>query len=134
MDYIIAKEKAVKYIGISKKTSAEVIKKLKSLGVDSLTTSKIIQELTEIKYIDDLEYARAYIRQSKKTNKYSIYEIEQKLLQKGIKRCIMEEEISSLRDSNYEEIIVEHLLETKLKDYDDTKAANYIFRRGFKKI
>ena len=33
MDYITAKEKAIKYIGISKKTSHEVSKKLKTLGV-----------------------------------------------------------------------------------------------------
>lgn len=134
MDYNVAKEKAVKYIGISKKTTSEVIKKLKSLGVDSLAISKIIKEITEIGYLNDQEYVAAYIRQNKRMQKYSIYELEQKLLQKGIKRCIMEKNLQELHDSNYEELIVEHLLETKLKDYDDMKVANYIYRRGFKKI
>jgi len=134
MDYNVAKEKAVRYIGISKKTTAEVIKKLKSLGVDSLAISKIIKEITELEYLNDSEYVAAYIRQSQRMQKYSIYELEQKLLQKGIKGCIMEEKLQELQDSNYEELIVERLLETKLKDYDNMKAANYIYRRGFKKI
>lgn len=134
MDYSGAKERAVRYIGISKKTASEVIKKLESLRVDSLAISKIIKELLELKYLDDLEYVKAFIRQNIKTNKYSIYEIEQKLLQKGIERGIMDEEIQKLKDTNYEQKVVEYLLETKLKDYDDMKAANYIYRRGFKKI
>ena len=119
---------------LSKKTTAEVIKKLKSLGVDSLAISKIIKEITELEYLNDSEYVAAYIRQSQRMQKYSIYELEQKLLQKGIKGCIMEEKLQELQDSNYEELIVERLLETKLKDYDNMKAANYIYRRGFKKI
>ncbi len=134
MEYSTAKEKAVKYIGISKKTSAEVTKKLKSLGVDSLTTSKIINELTKLGYLNDEEYVKAYIRQSKRMQKYSIYEIEQKLLQKGIKRCIMETEIEELKESSYEGQVIERLLETKLRGYDNTKASGYIYRRGFKKI
>ena len=134
MEYSVAKEKAVKYIGISKKTTSEVIKKLKSLGVDSLTIPKIILDISALGYLDDKQYAKLYIRQNENMKKYSIYEIEQKLLQKGIKRCIIEEEIQDIKSSDYEESIVEHLLESKLKNYDDMKAANYIFRRGFKKI
>lgn len=134
MDYITAKEKAVKYIGISKKTKMEVIKKLKSLDVDSLTISKIICELEKMGYINEEEYVRAYVRQNIKAQKYSIYEIEQKLLQKGIKKCIIELELDKLKDSDYEPLVVERLLESKLKKTEDMKAANYLYRRGFRKI
>lgn len=134
MDYILAKEKAVRYIGISKKTISEVIKKLKSLEIDSLSISKIISELIELGYLNDTEYAKLYIRQNLKTQKYSIYEISHKLLQKGIKECIIEEEIKEIYNSDYEQKVVEHLLETKLKNYEDMKAANYLYRRGFRKI
>lgn len=134
MDYITAKEKAVKYIGISKKTKMEVIKKLKSLDVDSLTISKIIGELDKMGYINEEEYVRAYVRQNIKAQKYSIYEIEQKLLQKGIKKCIIELELDKLKDSDYEPLVVERLLESKLKKTEDMKAANYLYRRGFGKI
>lgn len=134
MDYITAKEKAVKYIGISKKTKMEVIKKLKSLDVDSLTISKIIGELDKMGYINEEEYVRAYVRQNIKAQKYSIYEIEQKLLQKGIKKCIIELELDKLKDSDYEPLVVERLLESKLKKTEDMKAANYLYRRGFRKI
>ena len=50
MDYIVAKEKAIKYIGISKKTSYEVHKKLKALGVEEEIANKVIEYLGELKY------------------------------------------------------------------------------------
>ncbi len=134
MDYSIAKEKAVRYIGISKKTEIEVIKKLKGLEVDSLAISKIIDEIKELGYLDDEGYVRSFVKQNEKLAKYSVYEIEQKLLQKGIKRSIMEEELQKLKDTDYEVKIVEHLLETKLASYDNMKAAEYLYRRGFRKI
>ena len=90
MDYINAKEKAIKYIGISKKTSHEVAKKLKMIGVEEEIITKVIEYLEELGYIDDIDYVKSYIRQNIKMLKYSVYELKQKLLQKGIKASIIE--------------------------------------------
>jgi len=132
MDYIIAKEKAIKYIGISKKTECEVSKKLKSLGVDSLTISKVIDYLNELGYLDDVDYVRSYIRQSVKMLKYSKYELRQKLLQKGVKASIIESTFESDLPSDYEAQVVNKLICSKLKDYDEIKKKEYLYRRGFK--
>ncbi len=132
MEYLIAKEKAIKYIGISKKTEYEVTKKLKSLGVDSFTTSKIIQELIELSYIDDEQYIEAYIRQNMRMGKYSIYELKQKLLQKGLKADIIDLKFSKYISVTYEKEVINKLLNSKLKSYDFMKTKSYLFRRGFK--
>ena len=132
MDYIIAKEKAIKYIGISKKTEYEVCKKLKSLSVDSLTISKVINYLKELGYINDAGYVKSYIRQNEKMLKYSIYELKQKLLQKGIKTSIIDSEFESNLDNSYEIGVIEKLLSSKLKGYDEIKKREYLYRRGFK--
>lgn len=131
MDYIVAKEKAIKYIGISKKTEYEVFKKLKSLGVDSLTISKVIDYLNELGYINDVDYVRSYIRQNIKMLKYSKYELRQKLLQKGIKASIIDLEFDNNIPYSYESDVVNKLLNGKIKDYDNIKKKEYIYRRGF---
>ena len=132
MDYIVAKEKAIKYIGISKKTEYEVCKKLKSLGVDSLTISKVTNYLKELGYIDDIDYVKSYVRQNEKMLKYSIYELKQKLLQKGIKASIIDSEFETNLNDAYEANVINKLLSSKLKDYDNIKKKEYLYRRGFK--
>lgn len=132
MDKQLLKDKAILYIGISKKTSFEVVKKLKGLKAAPLVIDQIISELEELGYIDDNEYVKAYIRQNIKLKKYSIYEITQKLLQKGVNPSIIDGEIEKLKDSNYESEVIENLFRSKLKSFDKLKQRAYLFRRGFK--
>lgn len=131
-EYIRAKEKAIKYIGISKKTEYEVRKKLKGLGIASLVIDQILNELRELTYVNDKEYLRAYIKQNEKMMKYSIYELKQKLLQKGINKSIIEDRFDGLLHDNYETKIVEKLKDTKLKNYEPNKQNEYLYRRGFR--
>ena len=132
MDYIVAKEKAIKYIGISKKTAFEVSKKLKTLGVEEDIINKVIEYLQELGYIDDVDYTESYIRQNVKMLKYSIYELKQKLLQKGIKASIIESTFESDLPSDYENQVVKKLTLSKLKAYDEQKRNEYLYRRRFK--
>lgn len=133
MDYLSAKEKAINYIGISKKTEWEVNKKLKSLGVDSSIILRVIASLKELDYVNDEKYAKLYISQSVSMQKYSKYEIKQKLLQKGINIDIIEKMICGFVPDEYEGKVVQRLLNGKLKNYEDIKKKEYLYRRGFEK-
>lgn len=132
MDYITAKEKAIKYIGISKKTSFEVSKKLKTIGAEQEVIDKVIEYLEELEYIDDVEYVELYIKQNVKLLKYSVYELKQKLLQKGIKASIIESKFESNLPLDYETIVINKIISSKLRDYDENKRKEYLYRRGFK--
>lgn len=129
---IRARDAAIKYIGISKKTEYEVKQKLKRLKVTSSVIEQEVEYLKELGYIDDVDYVKSYIKQCKKMIQYSIYEINNKLLQKGIKTSIIEQEIWELKESDYEEKVVEKLKQGKLKSYDDMKQQSYLYRRGFR--
>ena len=129
---IQVRDKAIRYIGISKKTEYEVRQKLKGLKITSSVIDEEIEYLKELGYIDDVDYVKSYIKQSAKMQNYSIYEITNKLLQKGIKASIIDEEIEDLRESDYEQQVVEKLLNGKLKFYDEMKQNNYLYRRGFR--
>ena len=131
MDFENAKEKAIRYIAISKKTESEVKNKLLKSGFDDDTSQEVTTYLKNLGYINDDDYVDAYIRQCMRLQNYSIYEIKNKLLQKGIKKDIIETKLDYLGETDYEEKIVEKLLNTKLKSVEPLKKKQYLYRRGF---
>ncbi|MDD2376551.1 MAG: regulatory protein RecX [Clostridia bacterium] len=133
MDFEEAKFKAIKYLGISKKTEYEVIIKLKRLEVDENIIDKVIRYLSEFGYINDIDYVNSYIKQNERILKYSIYEIKEKLKLKGIKKDILENKLNFLVSSKYEDKIIEKIFNTKSKSLDENKIKQYLYRRGFKK-
>lgn len=134
MGFEEAKFKAIKYLGISKKTEYEVVLKLRKLDVDEDIILKVIDYLIELGYIDDNDYIESYIRQNVRMQKYSIYEIIEKLKIKGIKPEKIESKIDTLMPSDYEEKIVEKIITIKSKNLDEIKIKQYLYRRGFKNI
>lgn len=132
MDFEVAKEKAFRYIALSKKTAFEVRKKLQKSNFEEDIIDKVISYMQDLKYIDDVEYVDAYIRQCMRLQNYSIFEIKNKLMQKGINKNLLEEKLQNLADTDYEEKLVKKLLTSKLKQMDPLKKKQYLYRRGFK--
>lgn len=131
MDFESAKEKAIKYIGISKKTSQEVRNKLNILKCEKNVIDDVINYLISVDYINDNEYIDAYIRQNMRLLTMSIYQIKQKLLQKGIKKDIIEEKLEILYNSDYEKRVLEKLYSKKFKNMEDIKIKKYLYQKGF---
>lgn len=132
MSFEEAKEKAVRYLVVAKKTEYEIRNKLKKSNCEDNIIDQVIEYLNKINYINDSEYVDAYIRQCMRLLNYSIYEIKQKLLQKGIKKCIIEEKLINLEETGYEEKLIKKLLNGKLKSMEEIKQRQYLYRRGFK--
>lgn len=132
MDFEVAKEKAFRYIALSKKTAFEVRKKLQKSNFEEDIIDKVISYMQDLKYIDDVEYVDAYIRQCMRLQNYSIFEIKNKLMQKGINKNLLEEKLQNLADTDYEEKLVKKLLSSKLKQMEPLKKKQYLYRRGFK--
>lgn len=131
MDFELARFKAIKYIGISKKSEYEVIMKLKGLNVSEDIVSKVIEYLNELGYINDLDYVDSYIRQNLRMQKYSIFEIREKLKAKGIKSIFIDDRIQSDIPKEYEKKVVEKIANVKSKTLDEQKLRQYLYRRGF---
>lgn len=133
MDYDLIKEKVVAYIGFSKKTEYEVKNKLLKLNADAEQINSIIHELIQMGYIDDNDYIDLYIRQNIKLCKYSIYEIKQKLMQKGLNKDLIEDKLQLLYDNDYEEDVANKIIKSKSKSMDQIKLKQYLYKRGFRK-
>ncbi|MCX8073974.1 MAG: RecX family transcriptional regulator [Clostridia bacterium] len=132
MDFEVAKSKIINYIGISKKTEYEVRNKLKLMNVGQNEVLKIISYLKQAGYINDKDYTDAYMRQCMRLLKFSVYEIKQKLLQKGIKKDIIETALQNIDIQSYEDELVEKIKRSKLKVMDEKKLCQYLYRRGLK--
>ena len=132
MSFEVAKNKAIKYVGISRKTEQEVYRKLKTQGFDEDIIMEVIEYLKELGYINDDDYVDAYIRQCMRLLDYSTYEIRQKLLQKGINKYIIDDKVGTLEESDYNDLLLNKLLNGKCNNIDDLKKKEYLFRRGLK--
>ena len=132
MDFEEAKQKAIKYLGISKKTKYEVEQKLKRVGYSQEIIDMVISYLLDIGYINDIDYVQSYIRQNERFLSYSVFEIKQKLLQKGIKKDIIEKEIIPLEESGYDKELIKKLDNTKCKGMEPLKRKQYLYRRGLR--
>lgn len=84
-------------------------------------------------YINDYDYVDAYIRQNMRLCSMSIYQIKQKLLQKGIKKYIIEEKLQELYDTDYESKVLERLYSSKFKNMDELNIKKYLYTKGFTK-
>ncbi len=134
MSFEVAKEKALRYLVTAKKTEQEVRNKLRKSNFEEETIGDVISYLKDLDYINDNDYIDAYIRQCMRLQNYSIYEIKNKLLQKGLKKDIIEKKLESLRQSSYEKELIDKLLNSKLKNMEEIKQKQYLYRRGFSNI
>lgn len=130
MDFITAKEKAIKYIGISKKTEYEVRNKLIRIGAEDVI-EEVTQYIKELGYIDDVAYCKSYVNTCEKEAKKSINEIKIKLLQKGVKEYIIDTELSRLEESDYEGNIINRLENGKYLGKEE-ELNKYLCSRGFR--
>lgn len=133
MEYSVASEKAARFLSSSLKTEYEVRNKLKKLDCENEVIDDVISHFKEISYINDKEYVNAYIRQSIKMPKYSIFEIENKLKIKGISSQLLQNVREKLENTDYEKNIIQKYIE-KHKNDDPIKLKAYLYRRGFTNI
>jgi regulatory protein len=133
-EYIKARSRAIKYIMYKMRTSLEVYNKLKELEFPENEINKVIEDLTQLEYINDEEYAKKFIASNIKTKKLSKSILRLKLKNKGISDEIIDKYLLELGASDIDAII--KILEKKnfLKTIDFDEKNNiklYCMRKGF---
>jgi regulatory protein len=123
------KQKALKYICLSKKTEFEVRKKLSESKVSYDMIDKVINYLKDLDYINDENYVKSFISQNKKFLKYSIAEIKNKLKIKGIDENVYGIYLNDMRNIKYDNLVISKILNKRNKSLEELKG--YLYRRGF---
>lgn len=136
-NYIKCKGDALRFIERSYKTERQVYDKLLTKGYDNKTIEKVIDFLTEYKFIDDCKFGDIYIderlkREGRNKIKYS-------LIKKGISESIVDEKLSNI-DRNKERNALNEIAEKKykliIKSEDDknkiyNKLGRFLMNKGY---
>jgi regulatory protein len=91
------------------KSSSDILKKLSEWGAGEDDAARILQKLTEQKFVDDLRYAKAYTRQQHAFRKWGRIKIALTLKQKGIPEAFIDEALQELDEEEYRRTLKEEL-------------------------
>ena len=115
----------------------EMRDKLKRWGIDESAQDRIIQRLINERYIDDERYARAFVKDKIRYNKWGRRKVQQALWLKHIDPEIQQRVLNEINDSEYLNVL-RPLLRQKRKtvkaesDYElNQKLVRFALGRGF---
>ncbi len=108
--------KALKFLSFRPRSEKEIIDKLKSKKASEDIIKKIIEKLKEYKFIDDLEFAKAWVNSRIKTNQRGWRLIQSELKLKGISKEIIDNIYDSGKVINELEM-AKKLVEKKVPRY-----------------
>ena len=115
----------------------EMRDKMKRWGIDATTQDSIIARLVKERYIDNERYARAFVKDKIRYNKWGRRKVEQALWQKRIDEDIRKRVLDEVDDDEYLSVL-RPLLKQKRKstkashDYElNQKLVRFALGRGF---
>ncbi len=133
--YDAAKGAAVNYLALRLRTSSEIKMKLSELGYDEEIINKVIENLDEISYIDDYQYAVKYIKEKTKLQPKSIKMLSMELSYKGISDDIIssafEEVVLDENSIAFELIRKRFSKQTSFDEKTIHKMRSFLANRGF---
>lgn len=121
--YYEAYYKAIKYIGIKLRTKKEVENYLKKNNINTEVINDVIKRLEKDGFLDQKLYAKSYIYDQINLKTTGPEKIKKDLLQLGIKKEIIEDEIGEFDEKTINEKL-NKLIDKTLKN--NTKSAYYI--------
>lgn len=137
LTYETALHKAAALCSESEKCEYDVREKLKSWGISSDETDKIIARLISEKFLDEQRFTLFFVKDKFRFNKWGKIKIAYALKQKQIKSAAIQETMEVIDENDYETLLLE-LFQSKLKglkykdNYDkQAKLFRFAQSRGF---
>ena len=92
----------------------DVMEKLSAAAVSEDDANEIVQELIRLGYIDELRYARAFVNDKFRFNKWGKIKIAHALRQKKVASNVIQEALDAIDDEAYNQVLMQ-LIESKKK-------------------
>lgn len=131
-----AKDKALKYLSYKMRSEKQVREKLEQGEFPKIIIDKVIQILKKYNYINDEEFAKAFIKDKLNIKGYGFFKISYELKKYGIQEDIFVKYFQDESFVNENKKAIE-LLNKKIKNIYDIdykqkqKLYSYLARRGF---
>jgi len=103
-------QKLMRYCSYQDRCSADIAKKIKLLGLDNEVLEDALNFLKEEGFLDDLRFAKSYVRGKFRSNKWGVAKIKEGLYAKKISKAIIDEALLELDKESYEKQLLNILL------------------------
>ena len=129
-----AKNRALHLVSKMDRTEEDLRRKLSQSGYSKDVTERVITFMKEYRYIDDLSFAKSFIRTY--MDKKSLSDIKRRLIEKGVKKAEISEAEAEVYQGDEESIIKELL---RKRGYDreaadqkeKAKTMRFLLGKGF---
>ena len=115
----------------------EMLEKMKRWELSEEAQARVMAQLIEERYVDDRRYARAFVKDKIRYNKWGRRKVQQGLWMKRIDKEIQDEVLDEIDEKEYLDVL-KPLLKQKRKsikansDYElNQKLVRFAYRRGF---
>jgi regulatory protein len=115
----------------------EMTEKMRRWELDEAAQARVMERLTKERYVDDERYARAFVKDKVRYNKWGRRKVEQALWQKHIDEDIRQQVLDEVSDDEYLDVL-RPLLKQKRKstraqsEYElNRKLVRFAISRGF---
>ena len=113
-------QKLMRYCAYQDRCSADIAEKVRLWDLGKEVLDDAIDFLKEEGFIDDLRFAKSFVRGKFRSNKWGTAKIKEGLYGKQIPKAIIDEALLELKEENYEEQLLNILLKKdKLLKEDD---------------
>ena len=133
-----ANDYALNLLSYRARSEKEIYDKLKGKGYEDSIINATINMLQRYNFINDVEYAKMFVREKMNLSKNGSYKIKQKLYLKGINRDIIDNVMEELIDEEEEFEKALAIAEKKVQSYGNIedykkyrKLNDFLLRRGF---
>jgi regulatory protein len=111
---LTTKEAFIKAAGLcskGEKCSPEIKRKIIEWGLDKYDAEAVVEELKQEKYIDDERYARAYVRDKFRFNKWGRTKMYYYMKQKGLPDDVIQAGFEEIEEEVYIELLLKIMSE-----------------------
>lgn len=140
--YFRAREAAIRFLAARPRSVAEVRGRLRRDGAPPESAAAVLQDLIDAGYLDDLEFARTWVRSRVATRGCGLIRLRSELYQKGVAQPLIEQAIQEAHGEEdvavAEERRARELAERRLRlsgrlprEIRIRRLAAYLQRRGF---
>lgn len=135
--FIKAKEIAVRFVNYKPRTRFEVERKLRMSKITDSNINKTLNYLEDKGYLDDIVFAKEFIRQCIEYKNFSLKKTKLKLYQKGIDKSISDGLLANFYDEDLEKNNALKIAQKKARNLDldeykdQQKLYSYLVSNGF---
>ena len=133
-----AKDAAFKLLSFRMRSIAEIRKRLKEKSFSQIEIDHVIDKLTKLNYLNDVEFGKAFVKEKIKNKKIGPKAIKSELFPHQLSPDFVDELIESVyKKYKINDLITFHLKRKKIKKNAQMKKSdlsrlnNYLLRKGF---